>query len=697
MDSKRLIVMMVVSLAVLLGWNYFIMNQAKRNNWDMGRQAKSPETQVTERQPTLVESTTPATQTVTTQAAPMAQSQFHVLTMASESPAVELGSTQFKDPVWSMGMAVTSRGAAIDKVTLTEFPRSDELRDQPYVFQGAEDSVTASMATSYAAINGQRVMLSNANWQLVKHSDTTATFAVEIGETSPAVRITKQISIEPRIDSQTNKISPRQGYEATVRHQIQNLSNQPIEVELGIAGPTLPPREVERGPDRRVIAGYNKNFQYPKTSIIESRAWPLESLYGDSAKMNVITGEKDRPLIWLGLSSTYFDAIVLPVSADPSRTAEFLRSVQVRGIGGNEPKQVIGAEVLFQTKALNIAPGGAQAFDLTVFMGPKARATVNNDYYSAYPREYKASLSTSGSCAYCTFQPLVNLMVWLLRVFHMVLFDWGLAIIALVIMVRALMHPLTRKSTVSMHRMSKLAPEMERIKKKYADNPDEQQRAMMAFYKEHGAGQLFGCLPMFIQMPIWIALWSALSSTFELRLAPFLWGFTWIDDLARPDRLISFTPINLFFFHLDAINLLPLGMAVVFFLQQHYTPKPASATPEQAQQQKMMQWMMVLLFPLMLYNGPSGLNLYIFTSTAVGMMESKWIRDHLRAREAAEAAAGPTFIDVPATKARNKGEPERHDEPAKPKGRIGQFIERMQKLAADAQRQAQQQQRPKKK
>ena len=250
--------------------------------------------------------------------------------------------------------------------------------------------------------------------------------------------------------------------------------------------------------------------------------------------------------------------------------------------------------------------------------GPRLEASSRTTYYGVYPREYFATLSTGGSCV-CTVQYLVDIMVNLLRIFEWVFKDWGLAIIALVVLVRGLLHPLTRKSTISMHRMSKLAPEMERIKKKYSDNPEEQQRAMMAFYKEHGAGQVLGCLPMFIQMPIWVALWSALQGTFELRLAPFLWGFTWIDDLAKPDRLIAFPPINLWFFSIDGINLLPILMGVFFYLQQRYTPKPASTTPEQAQQQKMMQWMMVLMFPLMLYNGPSGLNLYIFTSTAIGM------------------------------------------------------------------------------
>ena len=143
---------------------------------------------------------------------------------------------------------------------------------------------------------------------------------------------------------------------------------------------------------------------------------------------------------------------------------------------------------------------------------------------------------------------------------------------------------------------------------------------------------------MFLQMPIWIALWSALHSTFELRHAPFLWGFTWIDDLAKPDHLIQFAqPIQLWFLYIDGLNLLPILMGFVFWLQMKYQPKPPRMTQEQEQQQKIMMWM-TLLFPLLLYSGPSGLNLYILTSTLIGIIESKRIRDHIKQQEEAEKA-----------------------------------------------------------
>src|SRR6266513_6341279 len=99
--------------------------------------------------------------------------------------------------------------------------------------------------------------------------------------------------------------------------------------------------------------------------------------------------------------------------------------------------------------------------------------------------------------------------------------------------------------------MSKLGPEIKLIQERHKDDKEAMNREMMAFYKEHGVSNFLGCLPMFLQMPIWIALWSSLQSTFELRHASFLWGFTWIKDLSTQDRLIWFPnhPVSFFFIH----------------------------------------------------------------------------------------------------------------------------------------------------
>ena len=161
----------------------------------------------------------------------------------------------------------------------------------------------------------------------------------------------------------------------------------------------------------------------------------------------------------------------------------------------------------------------------------------------------------------------------------------------------------------------------------------------MALYKEQGASPIMGFLPMFVQMPIWISLYSAIYASIALRGAPFL-PF-WITDLSAPDALVRFSTVivPLLGWKIQSFNLLPLLMGVAFYLQQKLMPSQASAAsnPQMAQQQKMMMFMMPLMFPLMLYKAPSGLNLYIMASTFAGVIEQYVIRKHIREKDEAES------------------------------------------------------------
>jgi YidC/Oxa1 family membrane protein insertase len=228
-----------------------------------------------------------------------------------------------------------------------------------------------------------------------------------------------------------------------------------------------------------------------------------------------------------------------------------------------------------------------------------------------------------------------------------VVFDWGLAIIVLVIVVRSILHPLTRRAQISMQRVTKqmatVKPELEALQKRYKEDPKKLQEETIRLYRERGINPL-GCaggmLPTFVQTPIWIALYAVLYFAFELRQQPAFFGvfqkmggWQFLGDLSAQDRFITLPfEIDLWIVHLTSINLIPMLMGVVFFIQQKYQAPPptASMTPEQEQQQKMMKWMMVVLFPIMLYGAPSGLTLYIATSTLVGIYESKRIRAQVK-------------------------------------------------------------------
>lgn len=179
---------------------------------------------------------------------------------------------------------------------------------------------------------------------------------------------------------------------------------------------------------------------------------------------------------------------------------------------------------------------------------------------------------------------------------------------------------------------------------------------MMELYKEQGASPIKGMLPMLLQMPIWIALYSAIHSSVELRGEPFL-PF-WITDLSSPDALISFPEFTIpLLGGISSLNLLPLMMGVAMFLQQKLlapATAAASTNPQAAQQQKMMMIMMPLMMPLFLYNAPSGLNLYIMSSVFAGVIEQYYIRKHIRQKDELESQGVVSATSKTGGKAKKK-------------------------------------------
>lgn len=196
--------------------------------------------------------------------------------------------------------------------------------------------------------------------------------------------------------------------------------------------------------------------------------------------------------------------------------------------------------------------------------------------------------------------------------------NYGIAIIFLTVLVRSVMFPLTFKSMKSMKKMQRLAPELEKIKAEVGDNQQELQKRMMGLYAEHGVNPISGCFPILLQMPVFIALYRMLWSAFELRRAEFLW----MADLSEPDRLFNL-PMEI---HLpisshpiDAVNLLPFLMGLAMVASTRLMP---TSSAMQNPQQKFMMNAMPVIFCVFCYSMPSGLNLYILTSTLLGIVQN---------------------------------------------------------------------------
>jgi YidC/Oxa1 family membrane protein insertase len=654
MDNRRMIVTVICLLIVVMTWDRLFIFIGTKMGYDMTPPPQTAQTAATNPSTTAGASTQPMSMSATTGPNGLA-----VADAGASAQPTDIGSSAPADPTFSMGISLSPRGAGLNSVTLNDYKRSVDAPD-PYIFQqpyeGYEDQSTP-MATKSITIDGSYRDLSDVNWRLDSSNSHSATYVLGLlDQGKPLVRLTKKFEVYDRTDTANGS-----GWEAAVTQTVQNETNHPITIGSEVLGPTTPPREQERAGDRQIITGY---LHEEEIVLVHHTT---EEFVKTSATKDLTKGDADAPLAWGGACSAYFDAIVRPI---PVADGVVLNKFSAQSLDPDPDSKEHFVTTTFAVSA-TIAPDATCSFPMRVFLGPRLRSLLKSDYYSKPPLHYDSTLvMTSGPCGYCTSDQLISVLVGILGFFHLILRDWGLAIIALVCLVRVCLHPIMKRSQGNMMKMGKMGPEIERLKKKYGDDKDAMSKAQMDLMKQQGFTPILGCLPMFLQMPIFIALWSCLQSTFELRQAPFLYffhtHFTWIKDLAQPDKLIYFPnhPISFFFIHFDALNILPLCVAAVSFVNQKVMPKPVAATPEAAQQQKMMQWM-TLIFPLMFYNLPSGLNLYYVTSTSIGIWEGKIIRKHIKDKEDAEKG-DKIIVDARPTrgsKQSKRDEPPKQDPP----------------------------------
>lgn len=204
---------------------------------------------------------------------------------------------------------------------------------------------------------------------------------------------------------------------------------------------------------------------------------------------------------------------------------------------------------------------------------------------------------------YGTFAVVAYPLLELLRFFHKFIHNFGVAIILLTVLVRALFYPLSQKSMKSMKAMQNLQPQIAAIKEKHKDDQKKLNEEQMALFKVHKVNPAGGCLPMLVQLPVFIALYAVLGNSIELFHAPF---FGWIQDLSTKDPFYIY----------------PVLMGAAMFLQQKMTP---SAGMDPAQQK--MMYFMPVIFTFMMINLPSGLTLYIFVSTLLGVLQQGALKD----------------------------------------------------------------------
>ncbi len=373
-----------------------------------------------------------------------------------------------------------------------------------------------------------------------------------------ALRVTKEFALSA------------DAYHGTVKVRFENRSNGPLDFDYHLfAGESFPPRNSIDG------QYLEANFY----SVTDERV----NLQHVKENRKGRTVQSASPLQWIAVKDRQFSLILAPKSG-------VLFTGLVAGLGDHRFRTSLGSP------SLSLAPGASVEHEFLFYIGP-------NDVRELMP------LGLDPIVNFGKLDMIARLLVGSLEALNKVLHNYGLAIITLTALINLILFPLTRASYMSMKRMQLVQPQMNKLREQHKKNPEKLNREMMELYKKHKVNPFGGCLPMLLQMPVFMALYVALSKSSALLNSKFLW----VRDLSSPDKVQL--PFTLPFLG-DQIHVLPLIMVGAMVIQQRFTQiKMEGQDPAMEAQQRMMAVMMPLLFGFIFYTMPSGLVLYWLTNT----------------------------------------------------------------------------------
>ncbi len=573
--------------------------------------------------------------------APATQSTQIAETQASTAPAasvapnpirnddIVLGSEQ-KGSGFEMRVVLTNRGASLSRGYMST-KYSESVKDITHGYRVVEP-VKYPQGERYSLATNQLLLTGAKGHRLVAELDNVQWFyKIDMTPNFQQVRFWIDVIDNGKKIFRVVKtyVLAKGSYDLKMTVSLENLSDASYNAVIRQTGP-IGIRQEDRREDRKIFSGaFAPGGNEVRIGSIDRAT--LEK----KPNMTHNLGAVDESVVWAGEVNKYFAALLAGVDKEGRLNSQMVDAVEARALT-SDSKQGEDFLTVWITRSVKLAPKGKADLYFELYLGPKSATIFSIEPYLS--RNYIYTFEHS----WCTLQSLADFMTWLLKNLYRLTHNYGVAIILLVVIVRVVLHPITKSSQVNMMRMQRemqrLQPKLNALKEKYKGNREALNKATMELYKAEGvnpAGSMLGCLPMMLQMPIWVALWTALNNTFELRHQPF---FLWIRDLAGADALISFSrayeipilswmvgPVN-------ELNVLPLIMIVSMLLQQKLSPQTApspDADPAQVRQQKIMMYFMSFFFGLILYNAPSGLNLYILTSNFVGIFENKRIRAHL--------------------------------------------------------------------
>jgi len=553
-NNRNFILAIVLSMAVLFAWQYFFVPSKPPEV------AKPGAEQQQKAEPGPPQPQAPSETPAGT--APQADSQGAVLTREqalAQSPRIEIDTPSLKG-------SIALKGGRIDDLTLKDYRETVDPNSPLVVLLSPAGTPHAYYAEQgFVAAAGADLALPGADtlWSAETQGPLTPNSPVKlVYDNGKGLKFTRTISVDDK-------------YMFTIVDTVENSGGEAV---------TLYPYALVSRHEMPQVQG----FFILHEGLIGVMDGSLEEITYKDALENPDAANFKSKQGWLGITDKYWATVVIPDQATPFE-AKF-RGWQADGRDRFQTDYLLAP--------LTVPAGGSAETQGRVFAGAKEVHVVNG-YVETYGIP-KFDLLIDWGWFYFLTKPLF----FALDYFYKLVGNFGIAILIVTVIIKLILFPLANKSYVAMSRMKKLAPEMERIKQRFADDRMRQQQALMDLYKKEKVNPASGCLPILVQIPIFFALYKVLFVTIEMRHAPF---FGWIKDLSAPDPTSLFNLFGLIPWdppHFLMIGIWPIIMGITMWVQMKLNPPPPD--PVQA---KIFGWMPVF-FTFLLASFPAGLVIY---------------------------------------------------------------------------------------
>ena len=381
----------------------------------------------------------------------------------------------------------------------------------------------------------------------------------------------------------------KEGYELGMQVVVKNLGATPLTAELGVHSARAIDPKHEVAPSMFGGVGNESNATCLVADHV-NRKMPSENP----------PEEFKGAVHYSGIDQQYFLSAVFPVGQALPGRCVLTATRTARTSDTFFPLTIAGGEKATLYFGGFLGPKDFEMLAATVGPVPTAGAAALAQYTPALEK----------AVDFGWWAVICKVLLTVLKFFHNLTGNWGVAIILLTVGVKVLLLPLTHKAMVSAESMKKLQPQMEALKKKFPDDKERQNVEMMKMYQEQKVNPLGGCLPLLLQLPVWAALFTTLRTSYELYSEPFF-GPVWTDLTYK-----------------DPTYILPLALGVTMIITQRLQPQMMDAM-----QAKIMTWFMPIFFTAIMLNYPAGLALYIFTNNLLSIAQQAALKKYLAGKE----------------------------------------------------------------